>query len=368
MPPKHKTNPLAEAEYRYATALRAKKAAEAEQEATQRVEATQTDVTPIATPIVLGTPAGKKKKHRLTVEETRALIAQVQRFVALEEVYAELYDTDVISGKGMSVSGRTISLRGETGVELKLDEDGNELPSIPTFFEAVRADGGEHVVEWAAAAGVSVAVLRQQLREGTFAREKIVEENLGLVYNRLMKFQKDSGGTVDLGLTDEDLIQEGCLALLRSAEKFDLSRGIRFSTYATTSVWHSMQRAVHDKSRLVRLPSAVYRKYHVVKRVANKFLLETGRNATDDELSAELLATGHSREGMRWTSPPALRSLLNAVEKRPASFDQPLRVGDRDRLEVIGGVAPLSKPKPSPEGLLLKDLLHEDLLKVMEET
>ena len=42
-------------------------------------------------------------------------------------------------------------------------------------------------------------------------------------------------------------------------------------------------------------------------------------------------------------------------------------MGNRDRLEVIGGVAPLSKPKPSPEGLLLKDLLHEDLLKVMEE-
>ena len=82
-----------------------------------------------------------------------------------------------------------------------------------------------------------VAELQQQLQQGTRAREIIVEDNLGLVYNRLAKFQKSSGGNVDHGLTDEDLIQEGCLALLRAAEKFDLTRGIRFSTYACTAVW-----------------------------------------------------------------------------------------------------------------------------------
>jgi RNA polymerase sigma factor (sigma-70 family) len=215
---------------------------------------------------------------------------------------------------------------------------------------------------------VTVAELQQQLQEGTRAREVIVEENLGLVYNRLAKFQKDSGGTVDHGLTDEDLVQEGCLALLRAAEKFDLSRGIRFSTYATTAVWHAMQRTVHDKSRLVRLPSAVYRKYHVVKRVANQFTLETGRTPTDDEISEQLLNAGLTREGLRWSSAPAIRNLLNAVERRPTSFDARTRFADREAIDMIGGAAPLSKPKPTPELMLAKELLHEDLVRIMAET
>jgi len=125
---------------------------------------------------------------------------------------------------------------------------------------------------------------------------------------------------------------------------------------------------VHDKSRLVRLPSAVYRKYYVVKRVANQFSLETGRDPTDDELSVELLNAGLTKEGLRWSSAPALRNLLNAVEKRPTSFDARRWNTDREGIETLGGHHSLSNPKPTPEGVLAKSLLQEDLVQIMSET
>jgi len=332
LPPKEKIRPAhAVREYEYMTRVRAKRAAE---------EAAKGRA-PVRT-------------HVMKEEETRRCIECVQRFVRLEEVYAELHDLNVSAGRS------------------RLHHYPYERKSTVTgesFFDAVAAGGGADAMTWAAAAGLTVAELKLQLKEGHAARERIVAANLGLVHNRLHKFQRSSGGKVDRGLTDEDLIQEGCLGLLRAAERFDLARDIRFSTYATTSIWHALQRAVYEQSRVVRLPHGIYQKYRVIKATMAAFSLETGREATDDELSAELLNQG--RTG-KWVSPVGIRSIRDHIERRPASLDVTSKVDFQDtgisRIATIGGARPLSRPQRTVEDDVELNLLHDDLLRIMHET
>ena len=77
-----------------------------------------------------------------------------------------------------------------------------------TLVEAIFAGGGTLRTEWAAAANVSVPELRRELTEGRLARERIVTSNMGLVGSLVIKLRRKSGGRVDLGITEADLMQE----------------------------------------------------------------------------------------------------------------------------------------------------------------
>ena len=112
---------------------------------------------------------------------------------------------------------------------------------------------------WAIAVGREPAELKQIVRQGEHARDRLVLCNQRLALSIAKRYQ-------DRGLDLEDCFQWGCLGLLRAAEKFDPERGFRFTTYATYWVRQSISRGIQMDSRLVRLPAHVWEKLNACFR------------------------------------------------------------------------------------------------------
>lgn len=110
------------------------------------------------------------------------------------------------------------------------------------------------------------------------AKEQMVNSNLRLVISNARKYQ-------NLGLPLTDLIQEGVLGLIRAAEKFDWRRGFKFSTYATLWIRQSMQRALANTSRTIRIPVHIEQRQRKVAKVERELSNKLGREPTEEEVA-----------------------------------------------------------------------------------
>ncbi len=134
--------------------------------------------------------------------------------------------------------------------------------------------------------------LGRRAREGDEkARNELIEKNLRLVVSVARKYRGAS-----LGLTFEDLIQEGNIGLIRAVEKFDPERGFRFSTCAMAWIRESIQAAIVDKGNTIRVPKYVSRKLRTISRVLSELTNEHGREPTEEEVAGRL---GWSVEDVR---------------------------------------------------------------------
>jgi RNA polymerase primary sigma factor len=121
--------------------------------------------------------------------------------------------------------------------------------------------------------------LAKQIERGDLrAKERLVNSNLRLVISNARKYQGQ-----DLPLLD--LIQEGILGLIRAAEKFDYRKGFKFSTYATFWIRESIQRAIANRARTIRIPVHIGQRERKIGRVARELTAQFGREPTDVEIA-----------------------------------------------------------------------------------
>jgi RNA polymerase primary sigma factor len=272
-----------------------------------------------------------KERGFITTEEVLEALAPIDLTAdQIDNVYQVLQDenievvemvdeleADQFAREARSARDEDLALKAPTNdpVRMYLKEIG-KVPLLTAEQEVILAkaieEGEAATAELDVASGNGKPVeterlsdLRRTERQGQQAKKKLIEANLRLVVSIAKRY-------VGRGMLFLDLIQEGNLGLIRAVEKFDYTKGYKFSTYATWWIRQAITRAIADQARTIRIPVHMVETINKLIRIQRQLLQDLGREPTPEEIGREMEFT-----------PEKVREILK-VSQEPVSLETPI--------------------------------------------
>jgi RNA polymerase nonessential primary-like sigma factor len=274
-------------------------------------------------------------------DEEVAEAQKVQRYMQLVELRTQAAEKeDGLMGQYLELMNLRDRLAAKLGHRPSLTRWARDAKLEVPELKKILAAGKQG---WAKISGLTVEELDKIQNEGIRAKEHMIKANLRLVVSVAKKYQ-------NRGLELLDLVQEGTLGLERSVEKFDPTKGYRFSTYAYWWIRQGITRAIATQSRTIRLPVHITEKLNKIKKAQRKLSQEKGRTPSIEDIARELDMTA-----------PQVREVLLRV---PRSVSLETKVGKEKDTE-LGDL--LETDEISPEDLLVRESLQRDLQELLAD-
>jgi RNA polymerase primary sigma factor len=273
--------------------------------------------------IELGTPEEREEHAGDLTEELGQSDASAD-----QEAYFETVAIDDTIGLYIKEAGKVPLLTAEEEVMLAKRMEAGRIA------QERLTQGGLDPEEW--------AELREIVLDGLAAREHLIRANSRLVISVAKKY-------IGRGVPFLDLIQEGNIGLIRTADKFNYRLGNKFSTYATWWIRQAVTRAIADQSRTIRVPVHMGDQINRMLRTAHKLTQELGREPTSDELANALeIPTRKAEELLR-------------VARRPISLETPTDDEGKSELGDFIEDTDIPAPDEAVTSSMLRELLQEIL-------